>query len=118
MLFRSVETAAVTCELVLTGLRECLPPDHAKKAMLTSKVLNRHGDALLLLGRADEALDAYNAAVALTPDDSYPIYNRARAHLVLGNTAEAKADFTAAASSKFNQPKARKLAEEALAKLK
>ncbi len=113
-----IESAAATCELVLEALRDCLPPHHAKKATLTAKALNRRGDALLLLGRADEALDAYNAAIPLTPDDSYPIYNRARAHLVLGNTAEAKADFTAAASTKFNQPKARKLAEEALAKLK
>jgi hypothetical protein len=113
-----VETAATTCELVLEALRDCLPPDHEKKATFTAKALNRHGDALLLLGRADEALDAYNAAIPLTPDDSYPIYNRARAHLALGNTAEAKADFTAASNAKFNQPKARKLAEEALAKLK
>ncbi len=113
-----VETAATTCELVIDALRDCLPPDHAKKANLTAKALNRHGDALLLLGRADEALDAYNAAIPLTPDDSYPIYNRARAHLALGNTAEAKAGFTAASNTKFNQPKARKLAEEALAKLK
>ena len=41
-----------------------------------------------------------------------------RAHLALGSTAEAKADFTAAASTKYHQLKARKLAEEALAKLK
>uniref|UniRef100_UPI00378465C7 caspase family protein n=1 Tax=Prosthecobacter sp. TaxID=1965333 RepID=UPI00378465C7 len=113
-----VETAAITCELVLEALRDCLPPDHAKKAPFTAKALNRLGDALLLLGRADEALDAYNAAQPLTPDDSYILYNRARAHLVLGNSTEAKADLTAAASTKFNQPKARKLAEEALAKLK
>jgi hypothetical protein len=113
-----VETAAATCALVLEALRDCLPPDHEKKALFTAKALNRLGDALLLLGRADEALDAYNAAQPLTPDDSYILYNRARAHLALGNTIEAKADFTAAASAKFNQPKARKLAEEALAKLK
>ena len=113
-----IESAAATCELVLEALRDYLPPDHEKKAVLTAKALNRHGDALLLLGRADEALDAYNAAIPLAPDDSYPMYNRARAHLVLGNTAEAKADFTAAANAKFKQPKARKLAEEALAKLK
>ncbi|MDZ4401812.1 caspase family protein [Prosthecobacter sp.] len=113
-----VETAAATCELVLEALRDCLPPDHAKKATLTAKALNRHGDALLLLGRADDALDAYNAALPLTPDDSYILYNRARAHLALGNITEAKEDFTAASSAKFNQPKARKMAEEALTKLK
>jgi len=113
-----VETVAATCALVLEALRDCLPPDHEKKAPFTAKALNRHGDALLLLGRADEALDSYNAAQPLSPDDSYILYNRARAHLALGNTKEAKADFTAATSTKFNQPKARKLAEQALDKLK
>lgn len=113
-----VESAATTCELILLALRDCLPPDHEKKILFTAKALNRRGDALLLLGRADEALDAYNAALPLTPEDSYIRYNRGRAHLALGNTAEAKADFTEAASSKYKQLKARKLSEEALAKLK
>ena len=112
------EAAATTCEWVLAALRDCLPPTHANKIPYTAKALNRRGDALLQLGRADEALDAYNAALPLTPDDSYILYNRGRAHLALGNTAEAKTDFTAAASPKFNQPKARTLAEEALANLK
>jgi uncharacterized caspase-like protein len=113
-----VESAATTCELVLHALRDCVPPAHEMKIPLSAKALNRRGDALLLLGRADEALDAYNAALPLAPDDSYILYNRGRAHLVLGSTPEARADFTAASSTKFNQPKARKLAEEALAKLK
>ncbi len=113
-----VEAASTTCELILTALRDCLPPDHAKKILFTAKALNRHGDTLLLLGRADEALDAYNTALPLTPDDSYILYNRGRAHLALGSTPEARADFTEAASTKYHQLKARKLAEEALAKLK
>ena len=114
----TVESAASTCELILHALRDCLPPDHEKKIPFTAKALNRRGDALLLLGRADEALDAYNAALPLTPDDSYILYNRGRAHLALGSTDKAKADFTEAASSKYHQLKARKLAEDALAKLK
>ena len=114
----AVESAAATCELILHALRDCLPPDHAKKIPCTAKALNRRGDALLLLGHADEALTAYNAALPLTPDDSYILYNRGRAHLALGSTAEAKADFTEAASTKYHQLKARKLAEAALAKLK
>lgn len=114
----AVESSASTCELLLNALRDCLPPDHAQKIPFTAKTLNRRGDALLLLGRADEALDAYNAALPLTPEDSYIRYNRGRAHLALGNTTEAKADFTEAASSKYKQLKARKLAEDALAKLK
>ena len=114
----AVEAAATACEFILHALRDCLPPDHAKKIPCTAKALNRRGDALLLLGRADEALSSYNAALPLTPEDSYILYNRGRAHLALGSTAEAKADFTAAASTKYHQLKARKLAEEALAKLK
>lgn len=114
----AVESSAATCELLLKALRECLPPDHAQKIPFTAKTLNRRGDALLLLGRADEALDAYNAALPLTPEDSYIRYNRGRAHLALGNTTEAKADFAEAANPKYKQLKARKLAEEALAKLK
>lgn len=114
----TVESAATTCELILNALRDCLPPDHEKKIPFTAKALNRRGDALLLLGRADEALEAYNTALPLTPDDAYILYNRGRAHLALGSTAEAKADFTEAASTKHHQFKARKLAEDALAKLK
>lgn len=114
----AVESAASTCELILQALRDCLPPDHEKKIPFTAKALNRRGDTLLLLGRTDEALEAYNAALPLTPDDSYILYNRGRAHLSLGSTDAAKADFTEAASTKYHQLKARKLAEEALAKLK
>ena len=114
----AVESSAATCELLLRALRDCLPPDHPQKVPFTAKTLNRRGDALLLMGRADEALDAYNAALPLTPEDSYIRYNRGRAHLALGNTTEAKTDFTEAASTKYKHLKARKLAQEALAKLK
>lgn len=109
-----VEKALKTCELVLEALRECLPPDHEKKSTLTAKAQNRRGDALLLFGRADEALNAYNAAMPLTPDDAYIQYNRGRAHLALGNAAAAKADFEAVAQSKTAKPGAKKLAQEAL----
>ena len=113
-----VEKALKTCELVLEALRECLPPDHEKKSTLTAKAQNRRGDALLLFGRADEALDAYNAALPLTPDDAYIQYNRGRAHLALGNAAAAKADFEAVVQSKTAKPGAKKLAEEALTGMK
>ena len=76
---------------------------------------NRSGDCLLLLGRSAEALAAYNTAMRLAPNDSYPIFNRGRAHRALGHTDEAKADFTTAANPRFNQPKARQLALAALA---
>jgi len=112
-----VEAAMQICELVLDALQDCLPPDHAQHAALTAKAQNRRGDCLLLLDRADDALTAYNAAIQLAPDDSYPIFNRGRAHRALGHTDAAKADFTTAANPNFKQPKARKLAIAALAEL-
>lgn len=112
-----LETTMGTCDLVLGAIRDCLPPDHVRKAALTAKAQNRRGDCLILLGRAGEAIPAYNTAIELAPEDSYPVYNRGRAHLTLGRTDEARADFTTAASARFNQPKARKLALKALADL-
>lgn len=105
------------CDLVLDSLADCLPPDHPKIPVLTAKAQNRRGDCLMLLGRTKEALDAYNIAISLAPDDPYPIYNRGRAHLALGQTAEAKADFTTASDPKFKQGMARRLAQQALAEL-
>jgi len=113
-----VEAAMKTCDLVLRALGECLPPDHPQKANLTAKTQNRRGDCLLLLDRPQDALAAYNAAIPLAPDDAYPIYNRGRTLLVLDRKDEARADFTLAASSKFKQPKARKLAQQALDTMK
>lgn len=110
-----VETAMTTCGLVLDAIRDCLPPDHPRKGALTAKAQNRRGDCLLLLGRVEEALPAYNLAIELAPEDSYPVFNRGRAHLALGHKDEAKADFTTASQTRFNQPKARKLALKALA---
>jgi tetratricopeptide (TPR) repeat protein len=110
-----VAQAMKTCQLALDAIRDCLPPDHARKSALTAKASNRLGDCLLLSGRAEEALQSYDTAVELAPDDSYPVFNRGRAHLALGHTEEAKADFTTASNPKFNQPTARKLAQKALA---
>ncbi len=109
-----IETTMKTCDLVLSAIRDCLPPDHSQKSPLTAKAQNRRGDCLLLLDKAGDALTAYNAAIRLSPDDAYPVFNRGRAHLALGHKEEAKADFTTAASSKFKQTKARKLAQDAL----
>ncbi len=112
-----VEGVMQICDLVLEATRECLPPEHPQKSALTAKAQNRRGDCLLILGRPDDALQAYSIAVPLAPDDSYPLFNRGRALLALGRAADAKADFTAASNAKFNQPKARKLAQAALAAL-
>ncbi len=107
-----------TCDLVLAAMPACLPPGHEKFSALTGKAQNRRGDCLMLLGRPEEALQAYRIAIPLAPDDAYPIFNRGRAYLALGHTQDAKADFSAAAATRFNQPKARKLALAALARLR
>jgi uncharacterized caspase-like protein len=112
-----VKASMNICELVLEALRECLPPGHVQKAALTAKAQNRRGDCLLLLGRAEDALAAYNAAVLLAPEDAYPVFNRGRAQRSLGHQDEAKADFTTASNPMFKQPKARNLALAALAEL-
>ncbi|MCB1132944.1 MAG: caspase family protein, partial [Verrucomicrobiae bacterium] len=79
-----VETTMQTCRLALDAIRDCLPPDHKQAKHLTAKARNRLGDCLLLTGKPAEALECYNAAIDLTPDDPYPLYNRGRAHLALG----------------------------------
>lgn len=113
-----VEAAATNCQQVLRVLPVCLPSTHESYQPFQAKAHNRHGDALLLLGHASEAITAFDTAQALDPADAYILYNRGRAHAVLGNLEKARADFIAACSPKLNQPKARKLAEEALAELK
>lgn len=113
-----VEAAETTCQQVLRALPQCLPATHESYQPFQAKAHNRHGDALLLLDRAAEAIAAFDTAQALDPSDAYILYNRGRAHVAIGDLEKARSDFTAASSPKFNQPKARKLAEEALAKLK
>ncbi len=112
-----VLAAAETCANVMRLIPGCLPPDDSQAAPLAAKAHNRRGDALLLLGRAEEAIAEYDQALPLAPNDAYILYNRGRAHLALGNIAEAKADLSAAASDRFDQPKAKKLALQALAQI-
>lgn len=112
-----VTDAEATCALVLRVLPECLPLDHPMAASLFVKASNRRGDALLLLGRPQDALNEFDAAIGLAPCDAYIFYNRGRAHLALGDTEKARADFTEAVSAKYDQPGARKLALAALEKL-
>ncbi len=112
------ETAFQTCELILAALPECLPSGQPQTSALTAKAHNRRGDALLLLNRPEDALGAFNAAAALSPEDPYIFYNRGRAYLALDRKEDAKADFSTAAGKKFKQSGARKLAQEALAAMK
>lgn len=110
--------AAGTCESILRLLPDCLPQGDARVDSLAAKAHNRRGDALLLLGRPAEALKEFDAAVPLAPTDAYILYNRGRAYLALDQREAAKADFAAAASAKFHQTNAKKLAEQALAEMK
>ncbi len=109
-----VVSAENSCALIVVALPDLLPADNPRHAELTAKAHNRRGDALLLLGRPREALAAFDAAQPLAPTDPYILFNRGRAHLVLGDKTAARADFTAAADPKFDKPVARKLAREAL----
>ena len=109
-----VDAAMKTCQLSLDAIRDCLPPDHPRRAGLTAMAQNRLGDCLFLSGKTEAAIQCYDIAIELAPADAYPFYNRGRAYLVLGRFDEAKADFTTAADTKFKQPGARKLALKAL----
>ena len=113
-----VTAAANTCAEILRILPECLPLDHPQANAITAMAYNRRGDALLILGNAEEALKAFNSAIPLAPADAYILLNRGRAYAALGNKDDARADFLAAAEPRYNQPKARRLAEQALANLK
>lgn len=108
------EPALRSCDLILPAVNDCLPSEHEQLSMIAAKAHNRRGDALLLLGRNQEALESFNKALTLTPTDAYIFYNRGRAMLALDRRDEAHADFTAAADAKLKQPGARKLAREAL----
>lgn len=111
-------SALQTCDLVLGALPECLPGTHALHNEFLAKAHNRRGDALLELGLADEALEAFNSAQPLAPDDAFILYNRARAHLALGDADNARLDLQAVMDPKFKQPTARELAQKLLKEMK
>jgi hypothetical protein len=112
------EDALRSCEHILAAIIDCVAEEDPLRKALSAKAHNRRGDALLLLSRNEDALAAYNAALALAPDDAYIFYNRGRAQLAMGRTDDAKADFAKAIEAKPKQSGARKLAQEALAELK
>lgn len=113
-----VESVATTCELILKYLPDCLPPNIPATDQLAAKAHNRRGDALLLLGRTEEAIKEFDLAAPLAPTDAYILYNRGRAYLALGEKEKAREDFTAAANDRFDSINAKKLARQALAELK
>lgn len=112
-----VDATMKTCQLVLNAIRDCLPEKNTHRTELSAKALNRLGDCQFLSGKTEDSIRSYDAAIQLTPNDAYPIYNRGRAQLILGKKDQAKADFTTASDPKFNQPTARKLALKALSEM-
>lgn len=113
-----IEAAALACEQTLRALPLCLKADDKRLADLAAKAHSRRGDALLILGDAEAALSDYENALKILPGDAWFLYNRASVLLLLGREKEARADFEAAANPKHKQPSARKLAQEALARMK
>ena len=109
--------AAATCGLVLDLLPIVVPADHERLSELAGKAHNRRGDALLLLGQPEAALAAFDAALAVTDDDAYIVYNRGCALLALERGEEARVDFQRASGPDFDQAGARRLAEEALKRM-
>lgn len=114
----AASTAELACDAVLKALPDCIRPESPRFADLKFKALNRSGDALVLLGRTEDAIAAYDAAMELRPKDAYALLNRGNAYLALDRQAEARADFEAAVKNAADQPKAKKLALHALEQIK
>ncbi len=113
-----VIAAAETCTLVLEALPDLIPAEHEWLGELTAKAFNRRGDALLLLGQPGAALEHFEAALELTDEDAYIFYNRGCALLALGREEGARANFERAAGPEAKQPGARRLAQEALRRMR
>ena len=111
---KEATTVESICTKILEIIPMCLPPGKPETVQLTAKAFNRRGDALLLLGRSEEALSAFNEALRLTPEDPYIVYNRGVAYEKMGNPAAAKADFIQATAPRFRKSEAYKLAQKAL----
>ena len=109
---------AEQCAELSKLLPTLFPENDPRYRAFQAKALSRRGDALLLLSKPEEALECFQTAVPLDPEDAYLLYNRGRAFLSLGKKEEAKADFNAAAGPRFNQSGAKRLALAALLSLK
>lgn len=105
------------CDLLVAAVADCVAASNPQQVTLSARTHNRRGDALLLLGRNEEALEEFNTALTLTPNDAYVLYNRGAALLRMDRKDEARADFMKVAEARTKQPGARKLAAEALAKM-
>lgn len=114
----AVEAAAVACERVLNALPRCLALDDPLRGELTARAHSRRGDARMILGLYEAALEDYEQALLLLPKDAYVRYNRAMAWWALGQRAEAKAELEAVVRDSARQPGARRLALQELEKMK
>jgi tetratricopeptide (TPR) repeat protein len=107
-------TALKLCDATITVAPTCLPKNVPNTNPLLAKAHNRRGDALILLNRTVEAIEAYDHSINLNPTDAYPFYNRGMAHQKTGNIELALKDLTKACDPSFRQPKARSLALAAI----
>ena len=75
-------------------------------ALLTAEDYFLRGNALYQLGRYEEALASYNAALTLRPDDTNTLGNRGRTLRILGRYEEALADYTRSLELRPDDPDA------------
>jgi len=83
------------------ALADC---DAALRRDRNSVVMQNRALVLLRLGRVDEAIAQYNAALKLQPRSAWSLYGRGLAEQKKGQTAEAQADIAAATAIAPNLP--------------
>jgi tetratricopeptide (TPR) repeat protein len=86
-------TRAVWGKALDLALADC---DAAMRRDKNSNVMESRGLVLFRLGRVDEAITQFNAAVRLQPRAAPALYGRGLAELKKGQTAEGEADIAAA----------------------
>ncbi len=91
----------------LVLLVACLPGLTAFDFFLRENPEVQEGNQKLQAGRADEALAAYDRALAARPDDPIIHYDRGAALYALGRLADARAEFQRAAEAGDSDPSLR-----------
>lgn len=115
---QNAASALETCDLVLEALADCVTADHPQRIVLMAKAYNRRGDAQLLLAHPEDALDSFDSAKNLDPNDGFILYNRGCALLALDQKEEARVQFTAVTEAKFKRSEASRLAKKALLEMR
>jgi Flp pilus assembly protein TadD len=85
---------------------------HASQAILEGSpkdvnALGSRGDALIAMGRNDEAADSYNRALAVAPNSSPALLGIGRTRLLAGKAAEAEVAFNSAVDANRSDARAR-----------